>query len=88
VIIFLVVAFILVRYQAEYHMHPQNVFYPKSDYPDSIFPGPRPYPDSWRHNPSCPEPNHSINQSLMPNGKRFVKFLFSRYTETIWLIIV
>lgn len=73
------VAINLVRYQAEYHMHPQNVFYPKSDYADNYGP--------WR-NPSCPDPSQSINQSLMPNGKRFVKFLFRQYTATIWLIKV
>ena len=50
-----------VRYQAEYHMHPQNVFYPKNDYADNYGP--------WR-NPNCPDPNQSINQSLIPNGKR------------------
>ena len=69
-----------VRYQAEYHMHPQNVFYPKNDYADNYGP--------WR-NPNCPDPNQSINQSLIPNGKRYsnLQFLFHQFTGTMGLIV-
>lgn len=53
-------------------MHPQNVFYPKNDYAESY--------GTWR-SPSCADPNQSINQSLIPNGKGYsnLQFLFKYF---------